>query len=199
MLNKAKKDVAVTRVNGPVTSAFPPALLESFTSRYVQGNKQKSHIKFVLMAIRLRSHSRRTRLCWKFARRFGFKWNEAWLRAGRVWDLHVLVNGRSILSCLMLGLDAEGQEIKTIEGMQTAPNFILARHVCRTQVPRRWLLLAGFSAGRRRAAEERSESFARGNPEALSGNLCRCTGYIKITKLSNSPQPNARRRDGTAA
>src|SRR5216117_4582802 len=29
----------------------------------------------------------------------------------------VLVNGRSILSCLMLGLDAEGQEIKTIEGM----------------------------------------------------------------------------------
>src|SRR5713101_6324750 len=29
----------------------------------------------------------------------------------------VLVNGRSILSCLMLGLDAEGQEVKTIEGM----------------------------------------------------------------------------------
>src|SRR5213592_3485395 len=31
----------------------------------------------------------------------------------------VLVNGRSILSCLMLGLDAEGQEVKTIEGMAT--------------------------------------------------------------------------------
>ena len=29
----------------------------------------------------------------------------------------VLVNGRAILSCLMLGLDAEGQEVKTIEGM----------------------------------------------------------------------------------
>src|SRR4030081_3968955 len=29
----------------------------------------------------------------------------------------VLVNGRSILSCLMLGLDAEGQQVKTIEGM----------------------------------------------------------------------------------
>jgi len=28
----------------------------------------------------------------------------------------VLVNGRSILSCLMLGLDAEGREVKTIEG-----------------------------------------------------------------------------------
>src|SRR6476660_9282812 len=29
----------------------------------------------------------------------------------------VLVDGRSILSCLMLGLDAEGREVKTIEGM----------------------------------------------------------------------------------
>ena len=29
----------------------------------------------------------------------------------------VLVNGRSVLSCLMLGLDAEGQDVKTIEGM----------------------------------------------------------------------------------
>src|SRR5256886_7171504 len=29
----------------------------------------------------------------------------------------VLVNGRAVLSCLMLGLDAEGQEVKTIEGM----------------------------------------------------------------------------------
>src|SRR3954471_19672400 len=29
----------------------------------------------------------------------------------------VLVNGRSILSCLMLGLEAEGQEVTTIEGM----------------------------------------------------------------------------------
>ena len=31
----------------------------------------------------------------------------------------VLVNGRSILSCLMLGLDAEGQDVKSIEGMAT--------------------------------------------------------------------------------
>src|SRR5215210_6617461 len=29
----------------------------------------------------------------------------------------VLVDGRSILSCLMLGLDAEGREVETIEGM----------------------------------------------------------------------------------
>src|SRR5499427_10417302 len=32
----------------------------------------------------------------------------------------VLVDGRSILSCLMLGLDAEGREVETIEGMAAA-------------------------------------------------------------------------------
>src|SRR5881227_227081 len=32
----------------------------------------------------------------------------------------VLVDGRSILPCLMLGLDVEGREVETIEGMATA-------------------------------------------------------------------------------
>ena len=36
----------------------------------------------------------------------------------------VLVNGRSILSCLMLGLDAEGQDVKTIEGMADGAELI---------------------------------------------------------------------------
>src|SRR6059036_509696 len=33
----------------------------------------------------------------------------------------ILVDGRAILSCLMLGLDAEGREVKTIEGMSQGP------------------------------------------------------------------------------
>src|SRR5205823_11982233 len=32
----------------------------------------------------------------------------------------VLVDGRSVLSCLMLGLDAEGRRVETVEGMATA-------------------------------------------------------------------------------
>src|SRR5213075_791927 len=32
----------------------------------------------------------------------------------------VLVDGRSVLSCLLLGLDAEGRRVETIEGMATA-------------------------------------------------------------------------------
>ena len=39
----------------------------------------------------------------------------------------VLVDGQSILSCLMLGLDAEGREVTTIEGMAEGGSFIRCR------------------------------------------------------------------------
>ena len=43
--------------------------------------------------------------------------HEARCELGECGTCAVLVDGRSILSCLMLGLDAEGREVKTIEGM----------------------------------------------------------------------------------
>lgn len=93
----------------------------------------------------------------------------------------VLVNGRSILSCLMLGLDAEGQEIKTIEGMGEG----VALHPLQHTFADTGAAQCGYcSPGFLLVAEE----LLKKNPnpsreeikEALSGNLCRCTGYIKI-------------------
>src|SRR5262244_4186019 len=93
----------------------------------------------------------------------------------------VLVDGRSILSCLMLGLDAEGREVTTIEGM--AENGRL--HPLQDTFADLGAAQCGYcSPGFLLAAKELIEK----NPapsrdeirEALSGNLCRCTGYIKI-------------------
>ena len=93
----------------------------------------------------------------------------------------VLVNGRAILSCLMLGLDAEGQEVKTIEGM--AEGAML--HPLQQTFADLGAAQCGYcSPGFLLVAEELLKKNA--NPsrdtikEALSGNLCRCTGYIKI-------------------
>ena len=93
----------------------------------------------------------------------------------------VLVNGRAILSCLMLGLDAEGQEVKTIEGM--ADGAVL--HPLQQTFADLGAAQCGYcSPGFLLVAEELLKKNA--NPsrdtikEALSGNLCRCTGYIKI-------------------
>lgn len=93
----------------------------------------------------------------------------------------VLVNGRSILSCLMLGLDAEGQAVKTIEGMANGATL----HPLQDTFADTGAAQCGYcSPGFLLVAEELLKKDP--NPsrevikEALSGNLCRCTGYIKI-------------------
>lgn len=93
----------------------------------------------------------------------------------------ILVNGRAILSCLMLGLDAEEQNVKTIEGMAEDGQL----HPLQDTFADLGAAQCGYcSPGFLLVAEE----LLKKNPnpsrdvikEALSGNLCRCTGYIKI-------------------
>src|SRR5881394_1519261 len=93
----------------------------------------------------------------------------------------VLVDGRSILSCLMLGLDAEGREVTTIEGM--AEDGWL--HPLQDTFADLGAAQCGYcSPGFLLAAKELIEKSPQPSRdeirEALSGNLCRCTGYIKI-------------------
>lgn len=93
----------------------------------------------------------------------------------------VLVDGRAILSCLMLGLDAEGRDVKSIEGMADGANL----HPLQETFADLGAAQCGYcSPGFLLVAEELLQK--NPNPsrdeikEALSGNLCRCTGYIKI-------------------
>jgi aerobic-type carbon monoxide dehydrogenase small subunit (CoxS/CutS family) len=93
----------------------------------------------------------------------------------------VLVDGRSILSCLMLGLDAEGRDVKSIEGMAIGAEL----HPLQQTFADTGAAQCGYcSPGFLLVAEELLKKLP--NPsraeiqEALSGNLCRCTGYIKI-------------------
>ena len=93
----------------------------------------------------------------------------------------VLVDGRSILSCLMLGLDAEGRDVKTIEGMAHGAEL----HPLQQTFADLGAAQCGYcSPGFLLVAEEllkKSPDPTRAEiQESLSGNLCRCTGYIKI-------------------
>jgi carbon-monoxide dehydrogenase small subunit len=93
----------------------------------------------------------------------------------------VLVDGRAILSCLLLGLDGEDREIVTIEGLGTNT----ALHPLQDTFADLGAAQCGYcSPGFLLAAKELLDKNL--NPsrdeikEALSGNICRCTGYIKI-------------------
>jgi len=93
----------------------------------------------------------------------------------------VLMNGRSIRSCLMLGVQAVGSEILTIEGLSRDG----ALHPLQDEFSAHHALQCGFcTPGMILAALELlgetpapTETDVR---EALSGNLCRCTGYDSI-------------------
>ena len=93
----------------------------------------------------------------------------------------VLVDSRPVLSCLVLGLDAEGRSVETIEGMADGPvlhplqdTFAdLGAAQCGYCTP--GFLLVAKVLLERNANPSREEI-----KEALSGILCRCTGYIKI-------------------
>jgi aerobic-type carbon monoxide dehydrogenase small subunit (CoxS/CutS family) len=93
----------------------------------------------------------------------------------------VLVDGRTILSCLMLGLDAEGREVKSIEGMADGGTL----HPLQQTFADLGAAQCGYcSPGFLLTAEELLKKNPNPNreviKEALSGNICRCTGYIKI-------------------
>src|SRR6476659_7956122 len=145
-------------------------------------NKQKSHIQFTLNgeAAEVAFAPHKT-LLEVLREDLGLMGTKHGCELGECGTCAVLVNGRSILSCLMLGLDAEGQEVKTIEGMAEGAEL----HRLQMTFADLGAAQCGYcSPGFLLVAEE----LLRKNPnpsrpeiqEALSGNLCRCTGYIKI-------------------
>lgn len=93
----------------------------------------------------------------------------------------VLVDGRSILSCLFLGLDAEGREVTTIEGMADGAQLHpLQVTFADTGAAQCGYCSPGFLLAAKELVDKKPKPSREEIKEALSGNLCRCTGYIKI-------------------
>ncbi len=94
----------------------------------------------------------------------------------------VLLEGRPVRSCLILAVSVDGQDITTVEGL-AAPDGGL--HPVQQAFRERHGLQCGFctpgflltTVAFLRETPQPSEEQAR---EAISGNLCRCTGYQNI-------------------
>jgi carbon-monoxide dehydrogenase small subunit len=93
----------------------------------------------------------------------------------------VLLDGEPVLSCLVLGIECEGREIKTVEGLATNGSL--------DPLQEAFADLGGAQCGyctpailvTARALLERVPNPSREQiREALSGVLCRCTGYLQI-------------------
>jgi len=93
----------------------------------------------------------------------------------------VLVDGRSILSCLMLGLDAADRDVTSIEGLADGPTLHpLQDTFADTGAAQCGYCSPGFLLAAKELLDKKPRPSREEIREALSGNLCRCTGYIKI-------------------
>jgi aerobic carbon-monoxide dehydrogenase small subunit len=95
----------------------------------------------------------------------------------------ILLDDRLICSCLMLSVEAEGHEIRTIEGMANGDRL----HPLQQKFLEMAALQCGICTSGMLVA---SAALLKKNPEPseeevrfwLAGNLCRCTGYEKIVR-----------------
>ncbi len=110
----------------------------------------------------------------------------------------VLLDGRPVLSCLALAVEADGARVDTVEGLAAGPEL----HPLQEAFVRHGATQCGFctpgvltSAA---ALLARAPSPSREDIKAaIAGNLCRCTGYTKIVDAIEDAAA-AMRRGGAA-
>ena len=95
----------------------------------------------------------------------------------------VLVDGKPVLSCLVLGLECEGRKVETVEGM-AGPQGL---HPLQKAFADLGAAQCGYCTPgvimTAKALLDRNPSPTRDEiREATAGNLCRCTGYNQITE-----------------
>jgi carbon-monoxide dehydrogenase small subunit len=95
----------------------------------------------------------------------------------------VLLDGKAVNSCLVLAIEAQGKDITTIEGLAEGDKL----HPIQSAFVKNGGLQCGFCTP---GMILNAKAFLDKNPTpteeeikfAIGGNLCRCTGYVKIVK-----------------
>ncbi len=96
----------------------------------------------------------------------------------------VIIDGRSVSSCLTLAVEAQGRAITTIEGLAESPDRL---HPIQESFVEAHAVQCGFcTSGMIMNAKHLLDKNPRPSEDeiraGLSGNLCRCTGYVKIVE-----------------
>ena len=93
----------------------------------------------------------------------------------------VIMEGKSVASCLVLAIDAQGKDILTIEGMSQGEQL----HPIQESFLKHGAIHCGFCTpgmvmSSKALLDENPNPSLKEARQAISGNLCRCTGYQHI-------------------
>ena len=107
----------------------------------------------------------------------------------------VLLDGRAVKSCTMFAVQARGKEIMTVEGLEQNGQLhplqegFMAEHGLQCGYCTPGMLMTSYAfLGKHKAPSD--DDIRR----AISGNLCRCTGYVNIVKAVHHAAAKMRSR-----
>jgi carbon-monoxide dehydrogenase small subunit len=95
----------------------------------------------------------------------------------------VLLDGRPVKSCTMFAIQARGREIRTVEGLEQNGSLhplqeaFIAEHGLQCGYCTPGMLMTSVAFLERHPSPDEDQI-----RHAISGNLCRCTGYVNIVK-----------------
>ena len=95
----------------------------------------------------------------------------------------VTIDGRLVCSCLVLGAEAEGSEIRTVEGLANGDKLHpLQKKFLEHAALQCGICTPGFLVAAKALLDKNSNPTETEIRFGLAGNLCRCTGYDKIVR-----------------
>ncbi len=93
----------------------------------------------------------------------------------------VILNGKAMTSCLLLAVQADGAKIRTVEGLEAEGRLDpLQEAFMNFGAVQCGFCTPGFLMAARALLDENPRPTRAEIIDALSGNICRCTGYTKI-------------------
>jgi carbon-monoxide dehydrogenase small subunit len=113
----------------------------------------------------------------------GLKGTKKGCNSGHCGACTVIMDGRVVNSCLTLAVQADAKEIVTIEGLSLGKKL----HPLQEAFIEEGAIQCGFCTpgmimSAKALLDEIKDPSEKEIREALSGNLCRCTGYVKIVE-----------------
>ena len=103
--------------------------------------------------------------------------------SGHCGSCNVLVNGKLIRSCVYKAVKADGKEILTIEGLATEEGLHpIQKAFLEAGAVQCGFCTPGMIMTAKALLDQNPAPSEQEVKEALSGNLCRCTGYYKIVE-----------------
>lgn len=95
----------------------------------------------------------------------------------------VMLDGRLVCSCLVLGAEVNGAEVTTVEGMASGSELHpLQRQFIDNAALQCGICTPGFLVAAKSLLDRNPDPSEAEIRYALAGNLCRCTGYDKIVR-----------------